>query len=236
MVKSWICFTIIIDSKFTYGQWRLTASWISGSTRKVTWLPTIMRQNTKQNLFFLFFLLYLFTSNNIYYFILKKLGPSFSYDPTLNHCDRVQWGYLIFAFITFFFFFFKGQTLGYSCFFPNIMESLSIWNKNRGGEDWSMGERAYARKLSIPKIDICEIKKQSSSSLMSPTSQSCSSKLQVSSTRGNCLCSPTTHVGSFRCRHHRTQSQTRLASSTSLSNLSELSSKPDTMTDTIEAQ
>ncbi|OMP06943.1 hypothetical protein COLO4_07740 [Corchorus olitorius] len=30
-----------------------------------------------------------------------------------------------------------------------------------------------------------------------------STKLQPSSARWNCLCSPTTHAGSFRCRHHR---------------------------------
>ncbi|CAA7062636.1 unnamed protein product [Microthlaspi erraticum] len=30
--------------------------------------------------------------------------------------------------------------------------------------------------------------------------------------RQNCLCSPTTHAGSFRCRHHRVDSLTRVGS------------------------
>ncbi|KAG2701919.1 hypothetical protein I3843_06G062500 [Carya illinoinensis] len=41
---------------------------------------------------------------------------------------------------------------------------------------------------------------------------------QPSSTKSNCLCSPTTHAGSFRCRHHRSPSlqRTRSMDSTSL--------------------
>ncbi|CBI39788.3 unnamed protein product, partial [Vitis vinifera] len=97
----------------------------------------------------------------------------------------------------------------------------------------SMEEKPSRRKLSIPKINIAEIKKQSPSPL-SPTAQSCTAK--PSSARANCLCSPTTHVGSFRCRHHRSRSHSRSDSSSSLSSLSELGSKPDTITDTIEAQ
>ncbi|CAN6559079.1 unnamed protein product [Malus baccata var. baccata] len=38
--------------------------------------------------------------------------------------------------------------------------------------------------------------------LASPTSQD----TPKSSRWKNCLCSPTTHAGSFRCRHHRTSS------------------------------
>lgn len=35
---------------------------------------------------------------------------------------------------------------------------------------------------------------------------------QPSMTKTNCLCSPTTHVGSFRCRLHRTPSLQRTKS------------------------
>ncbi|KAB1207839.1 hypothetical protein CJ030_MR7G004139 [Morella rubra] len=41
---------------------------------------------------------------------------------------------------------------------------------------------------------------------------------QPSSAKGNCLCSPTTHAGSFRCRLHRSPSlqRTRSVDSTTL--------------------
>ncbi|VVB16166.1 unnamed protein product [Arabis nemorensis] len=53
--------------------------------------------------------------------------------------------------------------------------------------------------------------------------------------RQNCLCSPTTHAGSFRCRHHRADSLTRVGSVGS--NLSVLlSSKSRRFSDSLKAQ
>ncbi|EYU42798.1 hypothetical protein ABFS82_13G006600 [Erythranthe guttata] len=46
---------------------------------------------------------------------------------------------------------------------------------------------------------------------------------KAASIRSNCLCSPTTHAGSFRCRHHRNSSSNLMRSSMSVgSKLSEL--------------
>ncbi|CAG7910141.1 unnamed protein product, partial [Brassica rapa] len=51
----------------------------------------------------------------------------------------------------------------------------------------------------------------------------------------NCLCSPTTHAGSFRCRHHRADSLTRVGSIGS--NLAVLlSSKSGRFSDSLKAQ
>ncbi|CAH8392205.1 unnamed protein product [Eruca vesicaria subsp. sativa] len=53
--------------------------------------------------------------------------------------------------------------------------------------------------------------------------------------RQNCLCSPTTHAGSFRCRHHRANTLTRVVSIGS--NLSViLSSKSSQFSDSLKAQ
>ncbi|KAF3499529.1 hypothetical protein F2Q69_00043789 [Brassica cretica] len=53
--------------------------------------------------------------------------------------------------------------------------------------------------------------------------------------RQNCLCSPTTHAGSFRCRHHRADSLTRVGSIGS--NLAVLlSSKSGRFSDALKAQ
>uniref|UniRef100_A0A7N0RC59 Uncharacterized protein n=1 Tax=Kalanchoe fedtschenkoi TaxID=63787 RepID=A0A7N0RC59_KALFE len=48
-----------------------------------------------------------------------------------------------------------------------------------------------------------------------------------SSARAACLCSPTTHAGSFRCRLHRTNNNLNGPSSSFGSNLSELGSKSE---------
>ncbi|KAL4185797.1 hypothetical protein AMTRI_Chr10g232520 [Amborella trichopoda] len=44
------------------------------------------------------------------------------------------------------------------------------------------------------------------------------------SVKNNCLCSPTTHVGSFRCRHHRASHLSR--HSNSFNSLADLPQKP----------
>ncbi|XP_015894501.1 uncharacterized protein LOC107428479 [Ziziphus jujuba] len=52
---------------------------------------------------------------------------------------------------------------------------------------------------------------------------------QPSVSKNNCLCSPTTHAGSFRCRLHRTPSLQRTKSMDSASSR-ESTSKPNTTT------
>ncbi|KAF8099104.1 hypothetical protein N665_0251s0029 [Sinapis alba] len=53
--------------------------------------------------------------------------------------------------------------------------------------------------------------------------------------RQNCLCSPTTHAGSFRCRHHRADSLTCVVSvGSNLAML--LSSKSSRFSDSLKAQ
>nr|XP_016465121.1 PREDICTED: uncharacterized protein LOC107787995 [Nicotiana tabacum] len=69
------------------------------------------------------------------------------------------------------------------------------------------------KKLIVPSI-LVGIKNQPSSVPSSPSGQPKSAKY-------NCLCSPTTHAGSFRCRYHRTSSLTRNSISVG-SKLSEL--------------
>ncbi|KAF9666570.1 hypothetical protein SADUNF_Sadunf16G0242600 [Salix dunnii] len=52
-----------------------------------------------------------------------------------------------------------------------------------------------------------------------------------SNERGNCLCSPTTHAGSFKCRFHRSSGMIRGGSIGS--NLSELVAKSRTINDLV---
>ncbi|KAK7301890.1 hypothetical protein RJT34_12767 [Clitoria ternatea] len=73
----------------------------------------------------------------------------------------------------------------------------------------------------ISELDMDTLKKHSHM-LVSPTSQGAPRK--TPNGRVNCLCSPTTHVGSFRCRHHRASGGIRRGGSVG-SNLSELASK-----------
>ncbi|WVY94788.1 hypothetical protein V8G54_033876 [Vigna mungo] len=83
----------------------------------------------------------------------------------------------------------------------------------------------------LPELDVEIIKKNSP--MLSPTSQS--SNMKKSPGRMNCLCSPTTHVGSFRCRHHRSSSGMRRGKSIG-SNLAELGSKAGPISDSLNAQ
>ncbi|CAN8252957.1 unnamed protein product [Cochlearia groenlandica] len=56
------------------------------------------------------------------------------------------------------------------------------------------------------------IKKQSQDQNSPSLRRWCSSSSSGKPARLNCLCSPTTHAGSFRCRHHRVDSLTRVGS------------------------
>ncbi|KAL1188415.1 hypothetical protein V5N11_027473 [Cardamine amara subsp. amara] len=82
-----------------------------------------------------------------------------------------------------------------------------------------------------PKPSGGSIKKQSQYH-NSPSLRRCGSSKPA---RQNCLCSPTTHAGSFRCRHHRVDSLTRAGSVGS--NLAVLlSSKSRRFSDSLKAQ
>ncbi|KAF5728484.1 putative Serine-rich protein-related [Tripterygium wilfordii] len=109
--------------------------------------------------------------------------------------------------------------------------------------------------ISVPKISLDLLKKESTMPPISPRSSSIhdgtsnasaaaqqmaaiikrTTSLQVSprggSTKGrsNCLCSPTTHAGSFRCRYHRFSGMHRGGSVGS--NLSELAAKQQSIKD-----
>ncbi|XP_043689677.1 uncharacterized protein LOC122640527 [Telopea speciosissima] len=83
-------------------------------------------------------------------------------------------------------------------------------------------EKRRIPKILAPKINLDEMKKTSPLVVVTPTGRG---RLQrQSSVKLNCLCSPTTHVGSFRCRHHRTSSLSHSGGSVG-SNLSELAAK-----------
>ncbi|KAF8026420.1 hypothetical protein BT93_F3027 [Corymbia citriodora subsp. variegata] len=94
-------------------------------------------------------------------------------------------------------------------------------------------EKSPRRKLSVPKIDLEEIGKHSPFNLSPRTTKAAGTG--KSNCKSNCLCSPTTHVGSFRCRFHRSSSSLSRGSSVSM-NLSELGSKSGPLGDSVEAQ
>lgn len=83
----------------------------------------------------------------------------------------------------------------------------------------------YNEKWKDLEVEIDETKKspqKNTSPKISPKGQPTMAK--SASGRSNCLCSPTTHAGSFRCRHHRSEGGFRRAGSVG-SNLSNLANK-----------
>ena len=84
--------------------------------------------------------------------------------------------------------------------------------------------------VKLPDIDMEGLKKHSHM-LVSPTSQATTRK--TTNGKLNCLCSPTTHAGSFRCRHHRATGMPRGRSVGS--NLSELA-KAGSISDSLHAR
>uniref|UniRef100_A0A2N9HAR5 Uncharacterized protein n=1 Tax=Fagus sylvatica TaxID=28930 RepID=A0A2N9HAR5_FAGSY len=92
-----------------------------------------------------------------------------------------------------------------------------------------------------PKINLKEMNQKiefslddlkNSHLLVSPTSQASFGK--QSARWKNCLCPATTHVGSFRCRHHRNPGMHRGASVGS--HLSALAAKSGPISDSLQAQ
>ncbi|KAL3849107.1 hypothetical protein ACJIZ3_010989 [Penstemon smallii] len=60
---------------------------------------------------------------------------------------------------------------------------------------------------------------------------------KAASVRQNCLCSPTTHAGSFRCRYHRNNSSGLRRNSMSVgAKLSDLAGKSNEICDTLHTQ
>ncbi|KAI4320840.1 hypothetical protein MLD38_034283 [Melastoma candidum] len=69
--------------------------------------------------------------------------------------------------------------------------------------------------------------------MMSPRTVSGGSPKPITA-KCSCLCSPTTHAGSFRCRFHRNSSFPRGASIGS--NLSQMATKSGSISDSLQAQ
>ena len=89
------------------------------------------------------------------------------------------------------------------------------------------------KQLNIPEINLDELNKKTHT-IVSPRSPQAHVVTKSSSTRSGCLCSPTTHAGSFRCRRHRSLAIHRGWSVGS--NLSELARKSGPMSDSFGAQ
>ncbi|KAK3425236.1 hypothetical protein EUGRSUZ_F02027 [Eucalyptus grandis] len=93
-------------------------------------------------------------------------------------------------------------------------------------------EKQPERKISVPRITVEEMRKHSPL-MLSPRGQGDGSGKPLSS-RMNCLCSPTTHAGSFRCRFHR---NTGIPRGHSIgSNLNYLAAKSGSISDSLQAQ
>ncbi|CAK9167183.1 unnamed protein product [Ilex paraguariensis] len=124
----------------------------------------------------------------------------------------------------------RGVLLGFTLLYPVtwLMEF-----QDRMAEQLRIGEQPQKPKIVVPHICLDSIKKSSELAYSAPSSPVTLRK--TSSVRYNCLCSPTTHAGSFRCRYHRNTGLTRSSISVG-SKLSELAGKSDGMCDPLHAQ
>ncbi|KAI5682980.1 hypothetical protein M9H77_04208 [Catharanthus roseus] len=84
-----------------------------------------------------------------------------------------------------------------------------------------MEEEQEKKKFVVPDLCLQTVKNTRRVITSTPSSPVAASKTP----KPNCLCSPTTHVGSFRCRYHRTSGLNRNSMSVG-SKLSELAQKP----------
>ncbi|MQM12284.1 hypothetical protein Taro_045201 [Colocasia esculenta] len=69
-----------------------------------------------------------------------------------------------------------------------------------------MAAKQKERKLTVTDLVIPDVTDKDTPPLLTPPSPAQSGRRDLTkqlSQKMNCLCSPTTHVGSFRCRHHR---------------------------------
>ncbi|KAL8474068.1 hypothetical protein ACS0TY_030788 [Phlomoides rotata] len=81
----------------------------------------------------------------------------------------------------------------------------------RMSEESKKGNKPETPKINVPTLTLDDIKAVTRPSSSHPSSPVCLRK--TTSVRANCLCSPTTHAGSFRCRYHRNSSLTRASMS-----------------------
>ncbi|XP_058753618.1 uncharacterized protein LOC131626800 isoform X2 [Vicia villosa] len=109
--------------------------------------------------------------------------------------------------------------------------SIFEWKKM----DQNVEQKPPKINIDIPSLEITNSFKKQSQMPMSPLSQQPEVK-KSSSGRWNCLCSPTTHVGSFRCRHHRSASGGMSRGRSVGSNLLELGNKAGPISDSLHAQ
>ncbi|CAK8565784.1 unnamed protein product [Lathyrus sativus] len=109
--------------------------------------------------------------------------------------------------------------------------SIFEWKKM----DSNVEEKPPKINIHIPNLDMTNSCKKQSQPPLSPTLQQPEVR-KSSSGRWNCLCSPTTHVGSFRCRHHRSGSGGMFRGRSVGSNLVELGNKAGPISDSLHAQ
>ncbi|WJX31440.1 hypothetical protein P8452_19866 [Trifolium repens] len=108
------------------------------------------------------------------------------------------------------------------------------FQRTRTNMDPNVEKKPPKMNLNIPELDMMNALKKHSHMLVSPTSRKAEAK-KASGGRSNCLCSPTTHVGSFRCRLHRSSAGLHRGGSVG-SNLSELGNKAGAISDSLHAQ
>ncbi|XP_012570578.1 uncharacterized protein [Cicer arietinum] len=96
-------------------------------------------------------------------------------------------------------------------------------NFERKNMDPNVEQKPPKINVNIPELDMNTFKKHSHM-IVSPTSQAPAAS-KSSNGRWNCLCSPTTHAGSFRCRLHRSAAGGMHRGGSVGSNLSELGNK-----------
>ncbi|KAI3457691.1 hypothetical protein Pfo_014354 [Paulownia fortunei] len=100
-------------------------------------------------------------------------------------------------------------------------------------EESKMGQKPEKPRIMVPNLCINTTKTLSRSTSSIPSSPLGLRK--TASIRNNCLCSPTTHAGSFRCRYHRNSGLAHSSMSVG-SKLSELASKSTEMCGTLRTQ
>lgn len=93
-------------------------------------------------------------------------------------------------------------------------------------EQSKSSEKHEQQKMLLQNFQFDTVKPQMRSSGSMPNSPIALRK--STSVRQNCLCSPTTHVGSFRCRYHRSTNMTRNSMSVG-AKLSDLAEKQSDM-------
>ncbi|KAG8387156.1 hypothetical protein BUALT_Bualt03G0223900 [Buddleja alternifolia] len=108
----------------------------------------------------------------------------------------------------------------------------AIQGQEMAEESKTKNENYEKPKIIVPNIYIDEMKTPTRSSSSIPSSPVGNKLRKSASIRQNCLCSPTQHAGSFRCRYHRSTSMPRSSMSVG-SKLSELTGKSPEMCDNL---